>query len=198
MPQHCLKAAAAPLCPSASRRCHTHQPRPLPQPLPPADTIGVVGVTAAGKEVPGANTLALRTPRLGAPTIAAADATGPTTALVRLTPPTTSQNVSLYMVRVCLKAAPTSCVARNSTSILVPFSGLTAGSSNLVSATALIGGTVVPASNSLPLLMPGPGSPVLLTAEAASAFSGTATAAAPKGVTFARVGRGCWGVALCA
>ena len=153
----------------------------------------MVGITSSGKQVKSANTLAIRTPKLGAPTVASADPTGPTTALVRLTPPTTGQPPSLYIVRVCLKAVPTSCATRNSSSILCPLAGLAAGSDNVVSATAVIAGRLVPASNSLPLRMPTRGAPTLLSAEATTSTTGAATASVPSGATFARVRGGCRG-----
>ena len=159
----------------------------------------MVGITRSGKRVPGANTLAMRTPQEGAPTVAAATATSATQATVRLTPPTNGQVVSLYIVSVCLKTQPTSCVRQNSTSIQLSFTGLTAGANYIVSATAKIGSTTVPASNTLPLAMPQRGAPILLTAAPATALTGTATAAAPNGVTFSKVIRkglqlACWHV----
>ncbi len=163
-------------------------------PIPPhrnrpvcADTVSVVGITRSGKRVPGANTLAMRTPQEGAPTVAAATATSATQAIVRLTPPTNGQTVSLYIVSLCLKMQPTSCVRQNSPSIQLSFTGLTAGANYIVSATAKIGSTTVPASNTLPLAMPQRGAPILLTAVATTALTGAATAVAPSGVTFSKV-----------
>ncbi len=150
----------------------------------------MVGITRAGKEVPGDNALSIRMPQAGAPTIAAASATGPTTATVRLNPPTSSQAVSVYMVAACLGQTPTACVRKNSTSIQLSLTGLTASGQYVVSARALIGGREVPASNSLPLAMPAHGAPVLLTVVATSALAAAATAAAPSGATFSQVG---WG-----
>ncbi|KAI7845333.1 hypothetical protein COHA_001174 [Chlorella ohadii] len=149
-------------------------------------TVSVVGITRSGKRVPGANTLAMRTPQEGAPTVAAATATSTTQAIVRLTPPTNGQAVSLYIVSLCLKTQPTNCVRQNSTSIQLSFTGLTAGANYIVNATAKIGSTTVPASNTLPLAMPQRGAPILLTATATTALTGAATAAAPNGVTFSK------------
>ncbi len=156
---------------------------------PCADTVSVVGITASGQRVPGANKLAMRTPQEGAPTVAVATATSATQATVRLTPPTNGQVPSLYFVSLCLKAQPTNCVKQNSTSIQLSFTGLTAGANYIASATAKIGSTVVPASNTLPLAMPQRGAPILLTAVATTALTGAATAAAPNGVTFSKVSR---------
>lgn len=154
----------------------------------------MVGITRSGKRVPGANTQAIRTPREGAPTVAAATATSSTRATVRLTPPTNGQTVSLYTVSLCLKAQPTRCKQQNSTSIQLYFTGLAAGAQYLVSATAKIGSTTVPASNTLPLAMPQQGAPILLTAAATTALTGTATAAAPSNANFGKVGTGRVGV----
>ncbi|PRW20326.1 heat shock 90C isoform B [Chlorella sorokiniana] len=149
-------------------------------------TISVVGTTAAGKQVPGANTLPIRTPKAGAPTVAAATPTGATQAAVRLTPPTNGQKVSLYIVKLCLQAQPTKFVQKSSTSIQMAFSGLTAGATYAVSATAKIGSTVVPASNTLPLVMPAPGAPILPTALATGARTGAATAAPPGSASISK------------
>lgn len=146
-----------------------------------------MGITRSGKKVPGANMLAIRTPQDGAPTVAAAAPTSASQATVRLTPPTNSRAVSLYMVALCLKAQPTSCVRQNSTSIQLSLSGLAPGANYVVSATALISGRVVPASNTMPLVMPQRGTPVLLTAVATSALTGAATAAVPNGGAFSQV-----------
>lgn len=147
----------------------------------------MVGITAAGKEVPGGNTLAIKTPQEGAPTIAAANPTGPTTATVRLTPPTNNQAVSEYRIAACLKRAPASCVRQKSKSIQISLAGLEAGAAYTVTAQALVGGSPVPASNALPLVMPAQGAPVLLSAAATSAKTGAATAAAPAGTAFSQV-----------
>ncbi len=176
----CLPCAAPNLCKPSSSTGFS----------PPTDTIRVVGVTRSGKEVPGANALSIRTPKAGAPTIAAANPTGPTTATVRLNSPAKSQAASLYMVAACLAQAPTACARKNSTSLQFSLTGLTPAGKYLVTATALVGGKVVPASNSLPLTMPAQGSPALLTAVATSALTGAATAVAPSGTTFSQVG---WG-----
>ncbi len=157
--------------------------------LPPcaADTIRVVGVSSSGQEAASSNSLAVRTGRLGAPTLVAASPTANTTALVRLSPPTSGSAVTRYLVSVCLKSAPTKCVAANGTSTQVSVAGLAAGASYTVTATAVVGGSQVPASNSLPLTMPPAGAPILLTAAATSAVTGAATAAAPGSITFKQV-----------
>lgn len=172
--------------------CTPHKPagHSAPQCPNPADTISVAGITASGKTVQGGNTLAIRTPRAGAPTVASATPTSVTQAIVLLTPPTNGQTVSLYIVNVCLKAQPSSCVSNNSTNIQLAFTGLTAGASYLVSATAKIGNKLVPASNALPLAMPARNAPILLTAAATGALAGAATATAPGGTTFSKVGQG--------
>ena len=169
---------------SAHASPHLHQFSPY---SPCADTISVVGITLSGKKVPGANKLAIRTPQDGAPTVAAATPTSATQATVRLTPPTNNRAVSLYMVSLCLKAQPTSCVRQNSTSIQLSLSRLAPGANYVVSATALIGGKVVTASNTMPLVMLQRGAPVLLTAVATSALTGAATAAVPNGGAFSQV-----------
>lgn len=157
-----------------------------------ADTIRVTGITSAGQEAAGSNSLVVRTGRLGAPTLAAASPTGPTTALVYISPPTRGTAVTRFMVSACLKAAPSSCVAANGTSSQVAVAGLAAGASYTVLATAVVGSSLVPASNSLSLTMAPAGAPTLLTATATSAVTGAATAAAPNGVTFKQVGPGPW------
>ncbi|PRW44907.1 fibronectin isoform X1 [Chlorella sorokiniana] len=149
-------------------------------------TISVVGITRAGKRVQGANTLAIKTPQEGAPTVAAATATSATTATVRLNPPTNGQTVSQYIVALCLKAQPTTCVKQSSVSIQLYFTGLTPGALYVVSATAKIGSTTVPASNKLPLAMPQRGAPILLTAVPTTALTGAATAVAPNGASFSK------------
>ena len=156
----------------------------------PADTVSVAGVTASGKTVQGANTLAIRTSLPGAPTVAVATPTSATQATVLLTPPTNGQTVSLYIVNVCLEAQPSSCVSGDSVNTQLAFTGLTAGASYLVSATAKIGNTLVPASNTLPLTMPARNAPVLLTAAATGALTGAATAASPDTTTFSKVRQG--------
>lgn len=161
---------------------------PLSLPPNPADTISVVGITSAGQRVKGASTLAISTPSTGAPTVAAATATSATQATVRLTPPTSGQQPSLYIVSLCLQAKPTSCVRQNSSSIQLAFTGLAPGARYVASATAKIGSTTSPASNTQPLTMPQRGAPVLLTAAATSAAAGATTAAAPGGTTFSKVG----------
>lgn len=87
---------------------------PLHPPPPPADTVSVVGITQAGKEVAAANTLQIRTSPMGAPTIALVDATSPTSALVELNPPPGGVKVSKYVVKLCLAGAPTRCVTKAS------------------------------------------------------------------------------------
>jgi hypothetical protein len=149
-------------------------------------TIRVVGVSSSGQEAASSNSLVIRTGRLGAPTVAAASPTGPTTALVRLSPPTSGAAVTRYTVSVCLKATPSKCVAANGTSTQVLVAGLAAGAQYTVTATAVVGGSLVPASNSLPLAMPAAGAPILLTATATSAVTGAATAAAPNGAIFSQ------------
>lgn len=193
---HSLHAAWHFGCPPAASH-----PAPSSRHVCCADTISVVGITSSKKEVRGANTLTIRTPQAGAPVIAAAIPTGPTTALIRLNPPTDKQAANLYTISVCLKDAPKSCVTKDCTSIECAVSGLKAGSENVVRATAVIGIKQQRTSNSLPLRMPAADAPTLLTAEATGAFSGAATAAPPKGATFTRVrafrfesSRGCWGV----
>lgn len=147
----------------------------------------MTGTTASGRQVAGAKPWVIRTPKAGATTVADATATSPTTATVLLTPPTNGQAVSLYLAAVCLKSQPTSCKRQNSTSIEFGFKSLTPGAKYEVSATAWIGGKLVPASNSLPLTMPAQGAPTLLAADATGSASGEASAAAPSGTTFERV-----------
>ena len=161
---------------------------------PCADTIRVIGITSSGRQVGCSNSLVIRTPKAGAPTVADAIATSPTTATILLTPPRTQ--VSVYLVSICSKAAPTNCIQQNSTSIQLSFVGLAAGAEFSVSATALIGGKLVPASNSLPLTMPAQGAPTLLAADATGSGSGEATAAAPSGTAFDRVRQGVC-IAIC-
>lgn len=169
------------------------QPPPAPHHhclhnAPCADTISVVGTTRSGKRAAGASTLTLTTPREGAPTVADAIPITSTQAIVRLSPPTNGQPVSLYITAVCLQSQPTNCKRLSRPSIQFSFSALTPGASYVVSATAKVGNTTVPASNTLPLVMPQRGAPVLLSAAATSAVTGSATAAPPPGTTFGKVG----------
>ena len=67
--------------------------------------------------------------------------------------------------------------------------GLALGATYVVSASALIGGALVPASNTLPLRMPQLGAPTLVSTQAMTSRSAVAVAAPPKGVTFTRVSK---------
>lgn len=155
--------------------------------LPLADTITAVGITLSGDTVPSGNSITIRTPQAGAPTLASALPSSPDTAVVRINPPGNSQAASQYTVSICLKSAPTNCIRKNSQYIQITVPGLTPGASYIVTATGRVNNKPVPSSNSLPLVMPARGAPVLLTAGASSARTGAATAAAPNGVTFSQV-----------
>lgn len=147
-----------------------------------------MGIARSGKRAAGANTLTLTTPREGAPTVAAATPTSSTQATVRLSPPTNGATVSLYIASVCLKSQPTNCKRLTSANIQFSFAALIAGAEYVVSATAKVGSTTFPASNTLPLVMPQSGAPILRTAAATSAVTGSATAAPPNGASFGKVG----------
>ena len=96
--------------------------------------------------------------------------------------------VSLYVVSVCLLSQPSNCKRLNGANVQFTVSALTPGASYVVSAIALVGSTTVPASNTLPLVMPRSGAPILLTAAATSAVTGSATAAKPNSASFGKVG----------
>jgi hypothetical protein len=112
--------------------------------------------------------------------LAEATPTSPTTANVLVNAPITGTPVS-YTVKVCLDSAPTNCKTLTCPTINCgPFQGLTPGASYTVSgACTLTDGTVVPASNTLPLVMPAASAPTLLTADPAGPDSGTAIALPP-------------------
>lgn len=131
--------------------------------------------------------MVITTPQAGAPTLAAAEPSSPDTVVVRINPPPNSIGMT-YTVSICLKSQPTNCVRRSSPYIQVTVPGLSPGASYVVTATGRINSKPVPSSNSLPLLMPARGAPVLLTAAASSARGGSATAAPPNSVTFSKVG----------
>lgn len=86
-----------------------------------------------------------------------------------------------YSVRVCQDGAPTDCKALQCAYVVCgPFTGLAPGKQHTVTANAtLTSGKVVPAATGLPLSMPAPTAPVLLSAAPASLTSGQARAAAP-------------------
>ena len=123
------------------------------------------------------------------PIIAIADPTSPTAANILLNPPTTGGPVTSYEVKLC-PAPPASgaCVSRSCPTISCPVTGLTPGASYIVSAEAIVGGTRVPASNTLLLVMPENNTPTLISATATGSTTGAATAAAPPGVTYTQVG----------
>ncbi|PRW45179.1 lactation elevated 1 [Chlorella sorokiniana] len=149
-------------------------------------TIRAVGITRTGEEVPSGNSITITTPQSGAPTLASADPNSPNTAVVRIAPPSNTQANAVYTVIICLKSNPTNCIRKSSQYIQITVPGLTPGAAYVVSASAKVSNKPVPSSNSLPLVMPARGAPVLLTAAASSARTGAATAAPPNGVTFSQ------------
>lgn len=147
--------------------------------------VSVIGVQADGQEMAAANTLPMTTPAAGTPNIASTTANSPTTATIVLNaPPGTVP--TYYEVKLCSEPALTQCVTKRCPTIICPFDALTPNTIYKVTCQAFINGKLVPASNSLPLQMPGAGSPTLVTAQAAGSRTGAATAAPPKGVTFDR------------
>lgn len=115
-----------------------------------------------------------------------------TFAIVSATPASpTSANVLLgplgggkprsYSVRVCRYSAPNVCKSLTCTHVACgPFSPLVPGARYTVSANAtLTSGKVVPASNTLPLVMPRTDAPVLLAADPAGLTRGKALASHP-------------------
>ena len=57
-----------------------------------------------------------------------------------------------------------------------------------MSAVAIVGGIRVPASNTLPLVMPSNDSPTLISVAATGSTTGAATAAPPPGAVYTQVG----------
>ncbi|KAL4448135.1 hypothetical protein ABPG75_005354 [Micractinium tetrahymenae] len=145
--------------------------------------VSVVGITPDGKQVPAPNKLSFTTPRAGAPVIAAATPTSPTTATILLNPPATGGPVDKYIVKLCLQPAGAPCVSNTCPTITCPFTNLSPGAEYRVSAVAVVGGKTIPASNTLPLAMPAPGAITLTSAVDTGSTTGHATAAPPAGVT---------------
>jgi hypothetical protein len=97
--------------------------------------------------------------------------------------------VKQYLVKLCPQpSGGAACVTATCATISCAVGGLTAGATYRVSAVAvLLDGRRVPASNALPLVMPSPGLPVLMSAEATGPDTGEATAKPPAGTTFVQV-----------
>ena len=122
------------------------------------------------------------------PVIAAAYPTFPTTANILLNPPATGGPVSSYEVKLCPNPpASGACITAATPTVSCPVTGLTPSATYIVSAVALVGGKRVPASNTLPLTMPGPDAPTLISAMDTSSTTGVATAAPPPGVSYIQV-----------
>ena len=79
-------------------------------------------------------------------------------------------------------------MSRSCPTISCPITGLAPGTTYIVSAEAIVGGGRVPASNTLPLIMPDNNTPTLISATATGSTTGAATAAPPPSVTYTQVG----------
>ena len=115
--------------------------------------VTVVGVQADGKEVAAANSLPMTTPNVGKLNIVSAIPLSPTNATVTLKAPPGTKPTS-YDVKLCRQPRLIDCVIKKCLTNICNFDNLAPGVLYNVTATALIGGKVVPASNWLPLQMP--------------------------------------------
>jgi len=98
----------------------------------------------------------------------------------------------MYNVTLCQQPSGTSCKTEQCHTINCLFEGLTAGATYRVSAIAVVNGATVPASNTLPLVMPKPGAITLVSALTTSSTTGKALAVPPAGVDIEEV-RACKG-----
>lgn len=94
-------------------------------------------------------------------------------------PPASGGPVEQYIVTLCLQPGGTPCVTENSTTTSCPFTGLTPGATYEASAVAIVAGRSLPASNTLPLVMPDAGAITLVTAVDTSSTTGSASAVPP-------------------
>lgn len=143
-----------------------------------------------------------------------ADPLSPTTADLQLNPPAADVKVDKYVCTLRLRLAAGGSLARRLSAAArrlaatgpataagspyvvtvecwttdCPAQGLTPGATYDVSAVALVGGLPTPVANVLPLTMPNPNAPTLVTAYDTSSVSGAALAAPPPGVTYDSVG----------
>lgn len=127
--------------------------------------------------------------------IVAADPTSPATATVELNPPANATGpVEMYKVTLCQQPGGAPCVGpTNCTTTTCPIVGLVPGAVYTVSAVAVIGGSEVSASNTLPLVMPDAGAITLVRAADTGSTTGEAAAVPPPNVTITQVG---WGRVL--
>ena len=126
--------------------------------------------------------------RCRSPVIAAASPTSPRTADILLNPPATGGPVTSYEVKLCPNPpASAACISATCPTVSCPVTGLTPGATYTVSAVALVGGTRVPASNTLQLAMPDANSPTLTSAVDVSSTTGAAIAAPPPSATYTQV-----------
>lgn len=115
--------------------------------------------------------------------VAEAAATTSTTADITVNPPVGASCTS-YTVSVCPAATPTqNCVQKTWPTNMVPFDSLTPGGEYVVSSTCVSNGVTTPASNVLPLEMPGAGKPTVTFADDSSSTTALAKLAPPSGVT---------------
>jgi len=118
------------------------------------------------------------------PTIAAADATSPTSGVVTLNPPAnTTSPVDYYTVKACPTTGGT-CVTKNCTTAVCPIDALQPNTPYNVTAAAVINSTPVPASNTDGFITPLAGTPTLTSAQDTSPTTATATASPPPNTTY--------------
>ena len=123
------------------------------------------------------------------PILAAGDPTSPTTASILLNPPTSGGLVTSYEVQLCpAPPAGGACISKPCATVNCRVTGLVPGATYIVSAVAIVGGIRVPASNTLPLVMPSNDSPTLISVAATGSTTGAATAAPPPGAVYTQVG----------
>jgi len=97
------------------------------------------------------------------------------------------QDVEKYIVKLCLEPTLSPCITKECPTITCPVEGLTPGATYEVSAVAVINGTTVPASNTLPLVMPAPGAVTLVDTYDTGSTTGFAVARPPPNETITKV-----------
>jgi hypothetical protein len=123
------------------------------------------------------------------PILAAGNPTSPTAANILLNPPTSGGLVTSYEVQLCpAPPAGSACVRKSCATVNCRVTGLLPGATYIVSAVAIVGGIRVPASNTVPLVMPSSDTPTLTSVAATGSTTGAATAVPPPGAVYTQVG----------
>ena len=175
-----------------------------------------VGILVDGRSTAAPNLLRFTTPSDSSAVLAAADPKSSTAATIVLNPPAGDVVVEKYILNLCLLPTPAKSGRRLTQSpatcadspcpgqvcpkvvecptIQCDVTGLVEGGQYSVTAEAVVGGKKRPVANSVPLAMPQPGAPTLITAIDTGSTTGTALASPPDGVTYSMVGP--WPAAL--